>query len=422
MRLPDGDRPQSPPSLSPRSLAAQGGSLPPCSAAAGVERLQLRPASSSDCLDPQREMSRELDLRCRRLIFVYLGSASLFVGIVLGGVGVWQGWIANRDFPIIVGGWCAALATAVSSFHVLEHLSAFSDPDVQSRVIRILVMVPLYAVTSWFAMTFPDGAVYLDLIRDTYESYAIYTFFSLMMGLMGGTDAVNRELMAGGGGPEPFAHPWPFCRLRAFALNATLLHRVRVSILQFMVLKPLLALVIIVLTAKGLYGSSFSDFRKGYIYLCVVYNLSITVALYGLLYFYIATREMLRDHSPFYKFLAIKGVIFLSYWQSLMIAILDAAGGLPHIRFWAEQDRATGLQDFLICCEMLGFALAHKLIFSAPQIAELSGEVDDEEELTPRRAKELGVLPAARRDMWRNFQLTLSHKDVRDDFRDAWNW
>eukprot|EP00756_Hemistasia_phaeocysticola_P045194 Hpha_TRINITY_DN18954_c0_g1::TRINITY_DN18954_c0_g1_i1::g.17541::m.17541 len=349
------------------------------------------------------------DLRCRRLAFFYLSIVSLFVGLLLAVAGVYYKWISSNDFPVVVGGWAAALATFVSGFHIMEHLSVFCDPDVQSRIIRILAMVPLYAVTSWLAMLGRGAAVYLDLIRDTYEAYALYTFFSLMMGLMGGTDAVNRGLMAGDGSEGPFAHPWPFCRLRPFSLNVTLIHKVRVSILQFMVLKPLCAVIIIVLTAQGKYGSSFGDFKKGYIYVTLVYNVSITIALYGLMYFYIATHNMLREHNPFYKFLAIKGVIFLSYWQSLVIAILAALGCLPNLSIWSEKERAAGLQDFLICCEMLLFALAHKFIFGVPALQAAEGEGD------------LSI-PVARQNIWRNLKLTLSHRDMRDDFKDAWNF
>lgn len=186
-----------------------------------------------------------------------------------------------------------------------------------------------------------------------------------------------------------------------------------------MVLKPLCAVIIIILSALKKYGSSFSDFTKGYIYLTVIYNISITIALYGLVYFYIATKDILRPHKPFPKFLAIKGVVFLSYWQSLGIAILHAAGWLPRIRFWEEGEEATGLQDFLICCEMLLFAIAHKFVFSAPELMDRGErDGDDEEEGLIMRED----LPVARKDMWRNLKFTLSHKDVRDDFSYTWQW
>lgn len=56
-------------------------------------------------------------------------------------------------------------------------------------------MVPLYAVISYISLMIPSAATYLNLIRDAYESYAIYAFFQLMIALMGGMDTVYRSLM-----------------------------------------------------------------------------------------------------------------------------------------------------------------------------------------------------------------------------------
>eukprot|EP01063_Lacrimia_lanifica_P041427 TRINITY_DN966_c2_g1_i1.p1 TRINITY_DN966_c2_g1~~TRINITY_DN966_c2_g1_i1.p1 ORF type:complete len:384 (+),score=133.33 TRINITY_DN966_c2_g1_i1:97-1248(+) len=359
----------------------------------------------------EEEKDKARATRARTMCFLYIGTAVLLLGIVLGVIGISEGWISKTNFPLVVGGYCAALSTLLSVFHLLEHLSAFVDPDVQSRIIRILIMVPLYAVTSFLSMTFQSAATVLDLVRDSYESYALYTFFSLMMGLLGGTDALLRELMAEGS--EPYPHPWPFCRIRLWSFTPSTLHWIRLSILQFMVLKPLCAIITIALEYTESYkppqGSDEGSFspKYGYVYLTVVYNISISVALYGLMYFYTATKYLLRAHNPFLKFLCIKGVLFLSYWQSLAIAILDACDALPKLEMW--DDQATGLQDFLICCEMMMFSLAHKYVFSAHEVAQNSQEGTR-------------LIPTARQNMWKNLKLTLKHEDVRNDFKDVWTF
>lgn len=46
-----------------------------------------------------------------------------------------------------------------------------------------------------------------------------------------------------------------------------------------------------------------------------MYNLTYTVALYGLLLFYLGTHELLAPFKPLLKFVLVKAVIFLSYWQ-----------------------------------------------------------------------------------------------------------
>eukprot|EP00755_Sulcionema_specki_P030665 Sspe_Gene.94895::Locus_67204_Transcript_1_1_Confidence_1.000_Length_1555::g.94895::m.94895 len=362
-----------------------------------------------------RERVVVMQARRRRKLFLWLGGLSLFVGVVLASVGMMFGWESSYRFPVIIGGYCAILATLLSILQILEHLSAFADPDIQTRIVRILVMVPIYAITSWLALMYTSSAGYLDLVRDMYESYAIYTFFSLMLGLLGGLDECLRVFMARGQEGEGFPHPWPLCCLRRWYMVPQVLNRITVCILQFMVLKPLCTVIVIVLTAVGEYGTALTDFSKGLPYITVVYNVSITAAFTGLLYFYVATRDLLREHDPLLKFACIKGVLFLSYWQALTIQILHAAGWLPRVPFFEEgEETRVGLQDFLICCEMLLFAIAHKFVFGAEEFTkglQVGGRV-------VRGA----VLPVAKQGMWTNLKRTLHHDDVRSDFKTTWEF
>ena len=46
-------------------------------------------------------------------------------------------------------------------------------------------MVPIYAINSWLSLRFKDASIYLDLLRDIYESYVIYLFLALMITYLG---------------------------------------------------------------------------------------------------------------------------------------------------------------------------------------------------------------------------------------------
>ena len=64
------------------------------------------------------------------------------------------------------------LATIVLSFRqVYLHLTHWYMPQVQKYVVRILWMVPLYAVQSWLSLRFHSSRIYIDTIRDLYEAY-----------------------------------------------------------------------------------------------------------------------------------------------------------------------------------------------------------------------------------------------------------
>ena len=53
----------------------------------------------------------------------------------------------------------------------------------------------------------------------------------------------------------------------------------------------------------------------GYLYVTIIYNFSVSLALYGLFLFYFATRDLLTPFEPVLKFCTVKSVIFLSFWQ-----------------------------------------------------------------------------------------------------------
>ena len=65
------------------------------------------------------------------------------------------------------------------------------------------------------------------------------------------------------------------------------------------------------------------------------------------------------------KFLCVKGILFFSFWQSIGISILVAAGAIRHLGPYTDNERiSVGLTDMLICFEMPLFAIAHLYAFS----------------------------------------------------------
>lgn len=49
-------------------------------------------------------------------------------------------------------------------------------------------MVPIYAVDSFVSLRFKNAALYVDMLRDCYEGYALYLFLALMVGYLGDGD------------------------------------------------------------------------------------------------------------------------------------------------------------------------------------------------------------------------------------------
>lgn len=122
-----------------------------------------------------------------------------------------------------------------------------------------------------------------------------------------------------------------------------------------------MAFVTIILQPLGLYSDGDWSAEKGYLYITIIYNVSITLALYALFLFYFATKDLLTPYDPILKFAIIKSVIFLSFWQGVLLAVLEkieiiqpiyGPDGMPSTDVGTV---SAGYQNFLVCIEM-GFA------------------------------------------------------------------
>ena len=133
--------------------------------------------------------------------------------------------------------------------------------------------------------------------------------------------------------------------------------------MQFVVLKPLTTLMAIVLEANGLYDEGHFRVDRGYLYVTFLLNVSISYAFYYLVLFYLALGEHLAPYHPIPKFLCIKAVLFLSFWQSVLIAFLAKLNIIHDVGQWTQRNVATGIQNSLICMEMCLAAIAHQYAF-----------------------------------------------------------
>uniref|UniRef100_A0A0E0H4C3 Uncharacterized protein n=1 Tax=Oryza nivara TaxID=4536 RepID=A0A0E0H4C3_ORYNI len=101
-----------------------------------------------------------------------------------------------------------------------------------------------------------------------------------------------------------------------------------------------------------------------YPYFAAVLNFSQYWALYCLVEWYTATKDELAHIKPLAKFLSFKSIVFLTWWQGVVIAIMYSLG-LLRSPLAQSLELKSSIQDFIICIEMGIASIVHLYVFPA---------------------------------------------------------
>ena len=222
---------------------------------------------------PQQQRVRQISKWA--LVVVYA------VIMILVGIAVWQLVVDPRENHVIAWGIAAffvAVAIPLSLSDIHMHMAHYVRPDLQRYYIRVLWMVPIYAVESWLALRYKDQKVYLETAREAYEAFVIYSFFQLMLNFCGGSDYLKRLLVekAAVTGESRSKMLPPFCWLRGWRVTSNqFVYRCKFGVFQYVFIRSLLAVLTLILEKNDLYGEGeWRHYGVAFPYFMVVLNLS----------------------------------------------------------------------------------------------------------------------------------------------------
>ena len=274
------------------------------------------------------------------------------------------------DFAAFDSAGVMVLGTLVLSFRLVYlHLTHWYMPEVQKYVVRIVWMVPLYAVQSWLSLRFRGARIYIDAIRDLYEAFVIASFLYYLIELLGGQQALVRTLESKREAqPHLGKHSWPLSYLlHDWELGTEFMLQCKHGVLQYVVVKTAATVLTYLFEITGCYGEGDFHWNTAYPYLAFLLNTSVMYALYVLVMLFHAVREELKhpvDWRPLGKFLCVKGVVFFTWWQGVIIFYLQNKGFIKDSGAWSGDEISNALIDYCVCTEMVFFAVAHSYTFT----------------------------------------------------------
>ncbi|KAI9026844.1 organic solute transporter subunit alpha/Transmembrane protein [Hyaloraphidium curvatum] len=207
-------------------------------------------------------------------------------------------WVATMLFSVV--------ATAFSVRLMLDHFKRYHRPELQRHVIRLVLMVPLFATLSCISFRLLRESAYLDVLRDAYEAVALYSFYCFMVTCLGPDEESQRARFAG----QPNrAFPFPFGCMSYNPRGHAFLVNTKILLLQYPVSRTVLTVIALILHARGFFcEETFSPLRFRFWFVVLNFS-SSTITLYALLVLNSNTHETLRDHKPLYKVISRLGIL-----------------------------------------------------------------------------------------------------------------
>ena len=251
-------------------------------------------------------------------------------------------------------------------------------------------MVPVYATVSWLSYEYYQHSVYFEVLRDCYEAFAIASFFTLLCHYIA-EDLHEQKNYFRTIKPRNWVWPVPWFQkccggkngvwrtprsgltwfnvrfLSAGAPDTRLTYLAQViwtGVFQYCFIRVFMTITAVVTQVLGRYCLESLNPVFAHIWVMGIEAVAVTIAMYCIIQFYVQVRKDIAQHSPLLKVLAIKLVIFLSFWQTIVISLLTGSGAIKPSPKFQTPDIKVGIPSFLLCIEMAFFAFFHLFAFS----------------------------------------------------------
>ncbi|KAH8741451.1 hypothetical protein FG386_002405 [Cryptosporidium ryanae] len=291
------------------------------------------------------------------------------------------------------------LTLIISILNIFHQYMNLVNPKIQLCICRILTMIPVYAVLSYVSYLVAEYSVPLNIIRDCYEAYVMHSFLQLLTIYVGGDVEVVRILISS---KDASGEIWPQyyfnCDYRTVFNLKNVLHHfrnnsvdinsncdgreilcretnsendelkykmsrfysyIKLGVFQFVIIKPLTAVLSLFLENLGYYKPGKVSYKDGFLYIITINMISVSISVYSLFLLYVSLVKKLLPIKPVLKFFCIKLIIFVSFWQSIILSMFN------HLNIYSSDDptHIVKLQNWLLTVEMTFCAIIFGIAF-----------------------------------------------------------
>jgi hypothetical protein len=309
-------------------------------------------------------------------------------------------------FYFFVAGLSATMATLSGVRTISAHMRYNRNPRLKWCIVRILMLVPVYSIDAYFCLKYSRSqhkwAYILTAFREVYEAVVLVSFVQFVVAFLG--DGGRSEQS----GPHVLAVKLSAERTEHLPIARLILPRMApgsdfVSKSLFGILQYAFVMLLVVVLDSGIWIWQLNDSSPASVHLQHVADkipraikaASNGLAMYSLVLFYHetlhakVTREAMQNIQPYNKFVCIKGIVLLTFWQTGLCEFLVGAGymwGCDETEigsckgddYFTKEQMGNAILNFVLCIEMLGFAQWHRMAFPVCELVEEGDETQDQ--------------------------------------------
>ncbi|KAI0099232.1 organic solute transporter Ostalpha-domain-containing protein [Nemania sp. FL0031] len=297
----------------------------------------------------------------------------------------------SKDFyhvNIIVSGALAIFSTLVVSALIIRHIMNMSRPREQLHIIRICLLLPIFAIVLWVGIYIPQTYVYLNSVVVICEPMTLTCFYlficeTLAVPVPTPTSETEEEETPSSSPPSQravFLSPL-VTRARALDISLTdkgafnLFRRAWIGVAQNIPVAWSVAIATIITESKGVYCLTAHDAHHAHIFLLVFKTASTFTALISVIRTTLAVRGEIKKHRAMTKLWAFKALISLQVAQDFVFSIINskAPKSLTESKTVSQVDFITGIPSLVVESELVIFSLFFHYAYSV-SMYQLSDE------------------------------------------------
>ncbi|KAI0538941.1 organic solute transporter Ostalpha-domain-containing protein [Xylaria digitata] len=286
--------------------------------------------------------------------------------------------VGSKDFyhvNVIVSGALAIFSTIVVLALIWRHATNMSRPREQLYIIRICLLLPIFAIVLWVGIYIPRTYVYLYSVVVFCEPITLMCFFLFICETLAAPISTSSSPL-----PSPTTPP----SRRSIFLSplVTRARRLGVPLTGARVFNPFrrnwigvaqgipiawtVAIAAIATEAAGVYCLTAHDSHHAHIFLIVFKTISTFLALLAVLRTTLPVGAEVKKHRAMPKLWAFKALIFLQVAQDFIFSIVNsnAPRSLTESKTVSQIDFITGIPSLVVEIELVIFAVFFHYAYS----------------------------------------------------------